>query len=472
MSSFDAGYPGTLPCIQEGAVTAALKAALALQCQVEHVSVFDRKHYVYADLPTGYQITQHRQPFARNGSVSIRFEDGFLSSPDDALDIPIVQLQLEQDTGKTTYAATDDASQVCLIDYNRAGVALVEIVSAPVLRTPEQAGAYVRKLRQLLRCVGASDGNMNEGSLRCDANVSIHRIGEPFGPRTEIKNLNSIKFMMHALDFEIRRQFTEVSQGRAVEPSTRGFHEATGETYLLRRKEDALDYRFMPEPNVGALHVSPAQLAALAETLPELPDARHARLRAQYGLSVRDVNVLLRLNVDDDGDARTAQMDAVDYFEELVRLECAPQAAANWTIHTLPKFLGQMRLAFHHNPVPPAALAELIHMLDEEIITQSTAQALLRTFVREKKIPTRNGCLAIREHVHENNLSRMHDDDLRPLCQEVVRAFPAEVEAIQKGKHKVLARLVGEAMRHTQGRADPAHITRLLTDMTGASIGK
>ena len=404
--------------------------------------------------------------------MSIRFEDGFLTSPDDALDIPIVQLQLEQDTGKTTHAATDDASQVCLIDYNRAGVALVEIVSAPVLRTPEQAGAYVRKLRQLLRCVGASDGNMNEGSLRCDANVSIHRTGEPFGPRTEIKNLNSIKFMMHALDFEIRRQYTEVSQGRAVEPSTRGFHEATGETYLLRRKEDALDYRFMPEPNVGALHVSPAQLAALAETLPELPDARHARLRAQYGLSVRDVNVLLRLNADDDGDARTAQMDAVDYFEELVRLECAPQAAANWTIHILPKFLGQMRLAFHHNPVPPTALAELIHMLDEEIITQSTAQALLRTFVREKKVPMRNGCLAIREHVHEHNLHRMHDDELRPLCQEVVRAFPAEVEAIQKGKHKVLARLVGESMRHTQGRADPAHITRLLTDMTCASIGK
>ena len=313
--------------------------------------------------------------------MSIRFEDGYLSTPNDAVDVPILQLQLEQDTGKSMYAATDADSHVSLIDYNRAGVALVEIVSAPVLRTPEQAGAYVRKLRQLLRHVGASDGNMNEGSLRCDVNVSIHRINEPFGTRCEIKNLNSVKFMMHAIDYEIRRQFRELSQGRIIEPSTLGFNEATGETYVQRQKEEMLDYRFMPEPNVAPLEISPERIEALNSSLPEMPDARHARLREQYGLSIRDVNVLTRLNAEDDASeitvlgpehaGRTSHPNAVDYFEALVHFGCEPQVAANWTIHLLPKYLGQAKLTFSLNPIGPLALAELLHILEEQVITRT-----------------------------------------------------------------------------------------------------
>lgn len=461
VSPFDAGYPGTLPCLQDGAVTAALKAALALQCTVAPVSVFDRKHYFYADLPTGYQITQHRQPFARDGSVAIRFEDGYLVSPADALDVPIVQLQLEQDTGKSTYAATDAGTHISLVDYNRAGVALVEIVSAPVLRTPEQAGAYVRKLQQLLRCVGASDGNMNEGSLRCDANVSIRRVGEPLGQRTEIKNLNSVKFMMHALEYEIQRQYSELQAGRAVLPSTLGFNEATGETYVLRTKEGTIDYRFMPEPNVGALCVSSERIAALAASLPELPDARYKRLREQYGLSQRDINVLTRLNSDED--AIDGWANAVAYFEELVRLGCAAQTAANWTIHTLPKYLAQAHKAFCENTVPPAALAEVIHLHEDGHITQATAQTLLRLFVQDG-VPDH-----IRAHIDTHRLWRMREDELRPICEHVVRSFPDEVAAVRRGKDKVLMRLVGEAMRATAGRADPAHVTRVLRGLTANS---
>ena len=250
-----------------------------------------------------------------------------------------------------------------------------------MLRTPEQAGAYVRKLRQLLRHVGASDGNMNEGSLRCDVNVSIHRINEPFGTRCEIKNLNSVKFMMHAIDYEIRRQFRELSQGRIIEPSTLGFNEATGETYVQRQKEEMLDYRFMPEPNVAPLEISPERIEALNSSLPEMPDARHARLREQYGLSIRDVNVLTRLNAEDDASeitvlgpehaGRTSHPNAVDYFEALAHFGCEPQVAANWTIHLLPKYLGQAQLTFSLNPVGPAALAELLHILEEQVITRT-----------------------------------------------------------------------------------------------------
>lgn len=415
--------------------------------------------------------------------MSICYEDGYLASQDAALDVPIEHLQLEQDTAKSTYAATDSGVHLSLLDFNRAGVALVEIVSAPVLRTSEQAGAYVRKLRQLLRCVGASDGNMNEGSLRCDANVSVRRKGEEFGTRCEIKNLNSVKFMMHALDYEIQRHYTLLARGESVIQETRGFDEARGTTYTLRDKEKSVDYRFMPEPNVGPLRITNDRIEALRAALPELPDARHKRLREQYGLSPRDINVLMRLNAEDDTRGPSANVamhanyayfaNAVDYFEALVRLKCPPQVAANWTIHLLPKHLGAMDLPFCLNPLPPAVVAELVHMVDEELITrtfepltaESTANSLLRDFIQARTFPTTPaGELALRSHVREQALSRLQRSELVPICADVAARFPEEVAAIRKGKDKVLMRLVGEAMRLTQGRADPAQLTEVLRE--------
>lgn len=299
------------------------------------------------------------EPFATDGHVELRFEDGYLSSEAEEVCVPIERVQLEQvrcrciacshqDTAKTTHFAmgagtatvrSADVTQqerATFLDFNRAGVAIIEVVSDPAMRTPEQAGAYVRKLRDLLRCVGASDGNMNEGSLRCDANVSIHRIGEPFGPRCELKNLNSVKFMVHALTQEIARQYDSHERGVAVVQESRGFDEANGITYSMRSKEDAVDYRYMPDANLPPLRAHHEYVEHIRAALPELPDDRHDRLRRDYGLSVRDVNVLARLNAEDDAPVAgaPANVDAVSFFEDVVRMGTDAQTAVNWCVVT------------------------------------------------------------------------------------------------------------------------------------------
>ncbi|WFD32671.1 hypothetical protein MSPP1_003720 [Malassezia sp. CBS 17886] len=508
VGAFDAAFPGTLPVVQDAAVNAAVKAALALGCTLAPVSGFDRKHYFYADQPAGYQITQHLTPFAHSGTVAIRYEDGYLSNVDDALDVPILQLQLEQDTAKSTYFALDDVGgaggrksdpvHATFVDFDRAGVALVEIVSGPVMRTPEQAGAYVRKVRSLLRCVGASDGNMNEGSLRCDANVSVHRIGTPFGARCEVKNLNSVKFMMHALAFEVQRQLAVLQGGGTFETESRGFDEARGVTYSMRSKETTPDYRYMPEPNLPPLHVSQERITAVAATLPELPDARHRRLREEYGLAARDVNLLTRVNAEDDAmgapesEQRAAEAcgspaadsaqsggdmvlrpNAVDYFEDLVRLGVSAPAAVNWTIQHLPKHLNAAGIAFCHSPIPPRAVAELVSLVDEDVITASTAQTLLADMVKARAVPHEHGVVRIREHVHARDLGKLRTPEaLRAICEPVVAELTSEVQAVRAGKHKVLAKLVGEVMRRAHGRVDAAEASGVLQELvlgTGAS---
>ncbi|PKI85229.1 Pet112p [Malassezia vespertilionis] len=445
-----------MPRIQDAPVNAALNAALALGCTIAPYSTFDRKHYFYADLAQGYQITQQR--------VSIRFEDGYLKSEDEALDVPILHVQLEQDTAKLTRVALDtvggNTHHANLLDFNRAGVALIEIVSAPVMHTPEQAGAYVRKVRDLLRCVGASDGNMNEGSLRCDANVSIHKIGTPFGVRCEIKNVNSVKFMMQAIAYEIQRQYKEIASGKVVHQESRGFDEASGKTYSMRSKELAEEYRYMPELNLGPLYVDEKRVAVLRAALPELPDARHARLRDQYGLSIRDVNVLTRVNAEDDGVDAPASMrmrnaaytyhdHAVEFFEVLVQRGIAPQAAVNWTIHHLLRQLNAASIPFKYSPIPPSLLADVIELVEQESITAETAQKLLGDMVKTQTIP-----VDLREFVARHNMAKLSEEELHTLCANVIADHPKDVEAIRNGKSKAMMKLVGAAMRSSNGRAD------------------
>lgn len=375
--------------------------------------------------------------------------------------------------------------RVQLLDYNRAGVALIEIVSAPAMRTPEQAGAYVRKVRDLLRCVGASDGNMNEGSLRCDVNVSIHKLGTPYGARCEIKNLNSVKFLMQALGtcrahpaYEIQRQYAQVSAGHAIEQESRGFDEARGTTYLMRSKEDAPDYRYVHEPNLPPLVVTRERVSALRDALPELPDERHTRLRKSYELSVRDVNVLTRVNAEDDTAAPVEWerpvgvqycANAVEFFEALVEDGIAPQSAVNWTIHHLLKELNAAQVPFCYSPIPPMVLAELIRLVDERRITSKTAHTLLREMITTRMIPY-DGALRIRETVEARGLSQLRTDaELRPLCTAVLEEHPEDVAAVRSGKKKALQKLVGAVMRRSGGRADAVAAADLLAALLAST---
>ncbi|WFC95931.1 hypothetical protein MBRA1_002586 [Malassezia brasiliensis] len=465
VAPFDAGYPGTLPRLQNSAVAAALRAALALQCTIVPRSYFDRKHYFYADQPMGFQITQKRG-----------------SHEDEALQVPIEQVQLEQDTAKSTYYLMDvgdEQRRTQLLDFNRAGVALIEIVSAPAMRTPEQAGAYVRKVRDLLRCVDASDGNMNEGSLRCDVNVSIHKIGEPFGARCEIKNLNSVKFLMQAIAYEVQRQYAEVAAGNTVEQMSRGFDEARGVTYAMRSKEDAPDYRYLHEPNIPPLDVRASEVEVIRAALPELPDERHTRLRETYGLSIRDVNVLTRVNAEDDAAMpieweRRAGVDycasAVDFFEALVHDGIEPQTAVNWTIHHLLKELNAAGVPFCYSPVPPMVLAELIRVVEEQVITPKTAHTLLREMITTRTIPYDGTTLRIRDLIESRALGQLRtDEQLRPICEAVLEEHAKDVAAVRSGKTKALQKLVGAVMRRTGGRADAVAASMLLAALIAST---
>ncbi|WFD00163.1 hypothetical protein MYAM1_002910 [Malassezia yamatoensis] len=483
VAPFDIGYPGTLPRLQKTAVDAAIRAALAMNCTIADRSIFERKHYFYADQPLGYQITQRRSPYAYSGSVSVCFEDGFLSSEEASLQVPIEQIQLEQDTAKSSYFTKDaekGTERVQLLDFNRAGVALIEIVSAPAMRTPEQAGAYVRKIRDLLRCVNASDGNMNEGSLRCDANVSIHRIGTPFGTRCEIKNLNSVKFLLQAVNFEMQRQFAVLENSGTIQQESRGFDEARGVTYLMRSKEDALDYRYMHEPNLTPLQVTREHLEQVRASLPELPDDRNLRLRSQYSLTTRDLNVLTRVNADDDVAAPTKEKqlevecrhtrNAVEFFEAVVCEGIEPQSAMNWTIHHLLKELNAAQVPFAQSPIPPTVLAELIRCVSDGTITAKTAHYLLRESIYGNISLYRGPQMCVKEVITSLELNQLRTPQvLRPYCTSVLQQHPKDVQAIKNGKTKALQKLVGAVMRESNGRADAIAATQLLKEMLAST---
>ncbi|WFD44334.1 hypothetical protein MPSI1_003001 [Malassezia psittaci] len=456
-----------------------------MNCTIADRSIFERKHYFYADQPLGYQITQRRSPYAYSGSVSVCFEDGFLSSEEASLQVPIEQIQLEQDTAKSSYFMKDSENgtkRIQLLDFNRAGVALIEIVSAPAMRTAEQAGAYVRKIRDLLRCVNASDGNMNEGSLRCDANVSIHRMGTPFGTRCEIKNLNSVKFLLQAVTYEMQRQYTLLESGGTIQQESRGFDEARGVTYLMRSKEDAPDYRYMHEPNLTPLQVTREQLDKVRAGLPELPDDRNLRLRLQYSLSTRDLNVLTRVNADDDVAVPLPEgtkqpqpeqhhtRNAVDFFEAVVCEGIEPQSAMNWTIHHLLKELNAAQVPFAESPIPPTVLAELIRNVSNGTITTKTAHYLLRESISGQISLYKGSEVCVKEVITSLELNQLRTpQELRPYCTAVLQQHPKDVQAIHNGKTKALQKLVGAVMRESSGRADAIAATKLLKEMLAST---
>ncbi|KAF8317016.1 Glutamyl-tRNA amidotransferase B subunit [Cantharellus anzutake] len=454
VSLFDAAFPGTLPVLNRRCVDLAVRTALALGCDIHQRSSFDRKHYFYADLPSGYQITQKYAPLARNGRVSV---------DDTGRVVRIEQIQLEQDTAKSTKSP---GAEFWRIDLNRAGAGLMEIVSLPDMRTPEEAGAYVRSLQAVLRAVGASDGKMEQGSLRCDVNVSINREGEPFGTRCEIKNLNSVKFLMSAILSEVQRHISLLSLGRSIAQETRGFDEERVETYTLRSKEDAPDYRYMPDPNLPPLILTEGYIKQIAKSMPELPHAIRSRLQSQYGISARDTDILMSIESGTDVgfDGEPSRGGAVSYFEQVAK-HCNPKVAINWRVPCVlitHELVGQLVFRdepFSANPVTVTAMRDVLSLLKNKTLTGTSAKTLIRHILNTKTTKP------VAVLVQELSLQASSPESLEKLCQNAIDALPQESEAVRKGNQRVLMKLVGRVMKHSRGTANAKDAAATLKQM-------
>jgi aspartyl-tRNA(Asn)/glutamyl-tRNA(Gln) amidotransferase subunit B len=433
VSPVDAGFPGMLPVINRFCVEQAVKSGLGLAAEINLTSVFARKHYFYPDLPAGYQISQYQQPIVGRGRVLIDLPDGATR------EIGITRLHLEQDAGKSLHDRHPDLTYV---DLNRAGVALMEIVSEPDLRSAEEAGIYLRKLRAILRHLGTCDGNMEEGSLRCDCNVSVRRRGEPLGTRCEIKNLNSIRFVVQAIDYEARRQIEILEEGGRVAQETRLFDSGRGATRPMRSKEEAHDYRYFPDPDLVPLVLDPAWIEEIRADLPELPDAKKARFIAQYGLSAYDAEVL------------AAERASADFFEAAARGRDA-KAAASWIMGDLFAVLNRMGVGIDQAPITAGQLGRLIDLVADGTISGRIAKEVFVEMVETGADPQ-----AIVEH---KGLRQLSDAGAIETAVDAVLAREADrLAQYRAGRDKLYGFFVGQVMRATGGKANPALVNEIL----------
>jgi aspartyl-tRNA(Asn)/glutamyl-tRNA(Gln) amidotransferase subunit B len=433
VSPVDAAFPGMLPVLNRFCVEQAVKSGLGLEAEINLRSVFERKNYFYPDLPAGYQISQYQQPLVGRGRVLIDLPDGTTRA------IGITRLHLEQDAGKSLHDQHPDLSYV---DLNRAGIALMEIVSEPDLRSAEEAGIYLRKLRAILRYLGTCDGNMEEGSLRVDCNVSVRRPGAALGTRCEIKNLNSIRFVMQAIDYEARRQIAILEEGGQVVQQTRLFDPDRGVTRPMRTKEEAHDYRYFPDPDLLPLVLDPAWVAQIRANLPELPDAKKARFIAQYGLSAYDAGVLV------------AERASADFFEAVAAGRDA-KTAANWVMGELFAALHRKGLSIEHSPVSPRQLGELIDLIADGTISGRIAKEVFAEMVETGAEP--------RAIVERKGLRQVSDAAAIAAAVAAVLAREADkVAQYRAGRDKLFGYFVGQVMRATAGKANPALVNQIL----------
>ena len=440
------GFPGTLPVLNRQAVALAMRLALAVGATVHRDSRFARKNYFYPDLPKGYQISQYDRPFATGGSIEIDTADGPKT-------IRLVRIHLEEDAGKLLHENPFDdvPNTVSLVDWNRAGVPLVEIVSEPDLRAPEEASAYLNELRRLLRYTEASDADMEKGNLRCDANVSVRfSEGAPFGTRVEIKNLNSIRFVARALEHEAARQADVLASGAPIIQETRLWDVAAGRTVLMRSKEEAHDYRYFPEPDLGALVVDDAWVEETKRSLPELPRARRRRFVSQYEITPGDAETLV------------SARELADYFEDLAG-RVAPRSAAVWVTGEVLRWMKERKISpedARSFPVSPERLAQLLSLLESGQISAASAKEVFAVMV--------DSPLDAAAIVRERGLGRISDTGaLDAVVSEIVRENPSQVGLYRSGKTQTFGWFVGQVMKRTGGRADPASVRDALTRALG-----
>jgi aspartyl-tRNA(Asn)/glutamyl-tRNA(Gln) amidotransferase subunit B len=434
VSFVDAGFPGMLPVINRACVEQAVKTGLGLNATVNEVSVFDRKNYFYPDLPNGYQISQYKQPIVGEGHLDIDLADGTTRR------IGIERLHLEQDAGKSIH---DQHPQKTYIDLNRAGVALMEIVSRPDLRSPEEAGAYMRKMRALVRYLGTCDGNMEEGSLRCDANVSVRRPGEGLGTRCELKNINSIRFVMQAIEYEARRQVEVLEDGGTIRQETRLFDSAKGVTRPMRSKEHAHDYRYFPDPDLLPLVLDRRWIEEVRANLPELPDAKKARFVADYKLTPYDAGVLV------------AEKENAEFFEVVAKGRKDPKLAANWVIVELFGALNRLGRDIATSPVSAKQLAGLLDLIENDTISGRIAKDVFGFMVETGK-----DAAAI---VEERGLRQVTDTGaIEAAIDRVIAENAAKVAEYRGGKQALFGWFVGQVMKSTGGKANPAAVNEVL----------
>jgi aspartyl-tRNA(Asn)/glutamyl-tRNA(Gln) amidotransferase subunit B len=433
VSFVDAGFPGMLPVINRECVAQAVRTGLGLKAHINLESRFDRKNYFYADLPTGYQISQYQHPIVGAGVIEIELADGSTRQ------IGVTRLHLEQDAGKSLH---DQDPSKTYIDLNRAGVALMEIVSEPDLRSPEEAGAYLRKLRTILRYLGTCDGNMEEGSMRADVNVSVRKSGEPFRTRCEVKNVNSIRFVMLAIEAEAKRQIALYEGGGSVDQETRLFDPGRGVTRPMRSKEDAHDYRYFPDPDLLPLVLEPDWVESLKDGLPELPDVKKARFVRDYGLPVYDAGVL----VDDQVTA--------DFYETVARGRDA-KLAANWVMGDFFAALNRTGRSIATSPVSAANLGGLIDLVSNNTINGRIAKEVFEAMVETGEAPA-----AI---VEAKGLRQVTDTGAIDAAVDAVLAtHPDKLAEFRSGKDKLFGFFVGQVMKAMAGKGNPALVNEAL----------
>jgi aspartyl-tRNA(Asn)/glutamyl-tRNA(Gln) amidotransferase subunit B len=437
VSLVDAAMPGMLPVINEGCIAQAIRTGLGLKAQINLTSVFDRKNYFYPDLPQGYQISQFKDPIVGEGEVIVDLLSG------ERVIVGIERLHLEQDAGKSLH---DQHPQFSYVDLNRSGVALMEIVSRPDIRSSEQARAYVSKVRTILRYLGTCDGNMEEGSLRADVNVSVRRPGEELGTRCEIKNVNSIRFIGQAIEYEARRQIEILEDGGKIDQQTRLFDAKTGETRAMRSKEEAQDYRYFPDPDLLPLELSQEFVDGIAASLPELPDEKRARFIADYGLTPYDADVLV------------AERESVDYFEAVAKGRDAKQAA-NWVINELFGRLNKEGVNVVDSPVSADQLGSIVDLIKANTISGKIAKDVFDIAWTEGGDPA--------EIVEARGLKQVTDTGaIKKAVDDVIAANPEKVEQA-KEKPAMVGWFVGQVMKATQGKASPQAVNELLKAKLG-----
>jgi aspartyl-tRNA(Asn)/glutamyl-tRNA(Gln) amidotransferase subunit B len=438
VSLVDAAMPGMLPVINAECVAQAVRTGLGLKAKINLRSTFDRKNYFYPDLPQGYQISQYKSPIVGEGEVLVDL------TPDRSIKVGIERLHLEQDAGKSLH---DQSPTMSFVDLNRSGVALMEIVSKPDMRSADEAKAYVTKLRAILRYIGSCDGDMEKGNLRADVNVSVRRPGEPFGTRCEIKNVNSIRFIGQAIETEARRQIAVIEDGGTIEQETRLFDPSRGETRSMRSKEEAHDYRYFPDPDLLPLEFDERYVADLAARLPELPDAKKARFMGDYGLSSYDAGVLV------------AERDTADYFEAAVAYggrKRDAKAVANWIMGDVAAYANSQSASVAETHLKPAQIADLVDLIEARTISGKIAKDVLAIIIADEKEAMPSAI------VEKRGLRQVTDTTaIEAAVDQIIAANPDKV-AQAKAKPTMLGWFVGQVMKSTGGKANPQAVNEAL----------
>lgn len=429
--------PGTLPKINKKVAEYAIKMGLACHCEITRYNIYDRKNYFYPDLPKGFQLTQDKTPICRGGYVRIKTKSGIERN------IKLTRIHMEEDAGKSMHL---DGSDETLVDLNRAGVPLIEIVSEPDIRLPEEAYAYLTELRRLVRYLDICDGNMEEGSMRCDANVSVRLKGETkLGKKVEVKNMNSIRNVQRAIEHEFLRQVQILENGGHIVSETRMFDAQTGNTYSLRTKENLNDYRYFPEPDLPPLIISEEFLASIKASMPPLPHELYEKFTKQYGLPDYDAGVL------------TDEKAIALYFEEICQHTKNYKAASNWMMGPVKSYLNELTMSIERFPLRPSKIVELIELVDSNKISFSIASE--RLFPKFVENPDKTA-LELAQSL--NLLQESGDDFLLPLIEQAIAKFPEKAEAYRKGNKNLMGLFMGEVMRLSKGKADPKKTTELI----------